>query len=71
MVTVEMAQALLTEFGDAREKAEPVKSVGFSADEISNVMSVIGINGSYLGQLAYRPHDIGKPGYDEHGLLIV
>ena len=71
MVTVEMVQALLNEMGGAREKSAPVADICYGTSEVTNVMSALDADGDFLAHIAYRPHDIGKPGHDKHGLLFV
>jgi len=65
-----MAQALLTQKGQWREKRAPVTHLGFPDGEQSNVITVYA-GDEVLCDIAYRPHKIGRgEEYDRHGLFI-
>jgi hypothetical protein len=38
--------------------------------ETGNIASVYAADGSHLGDLAYRPHEIGNHGFSKEGLFL-
>ncbi len=65
-----MATNLAKLGGGHRETRVPVASVRFAEGDEGNVISAFAEGDDYLFDLAYRPHEIGQQGYDEHGLFI-